>query len=295
MATSFQKIAIVGKDGGAGLDGGLSRVIDVARQAGAEVFVEPNLAPLAHGVPVADVSSAPLDLLLSLGGDGTLLRAARTVMEREIPVVGVNMGNLGFLTSISAARIETDLPRVLQGEHRVEHRRTLKAQVERDGEPIRDSALVLNDVVVHKAGVARVTRLDLWVGNDRRSEEIGSFSGDGVVVSTPTGSTAYSMSAGGPVIVPELDCFLVTPICPHTLAVRPLVVPGGEEIRISALDRGEPLFMTLDGQQGHALADGDAVVVRMGDIKVRLVRLPEYSFFATLRQKLSWAAAPNLE
>ena len=159
------------------------------------------------------------------------------------------------------------------------------------GEPV----MALNDVVIHKAGVARVTRLDLWVRGEDWEDEIGSFSGDGVVVSTPTGSTAYSMSAGGPIIVPELDCFLVTPICPHTLAVRPLVVPGGAEIRITALERGEPLFMTLDGQEGRPLEDGDHVVVGMGHARVPLVRLPEYSFFTTLRRKLNWAATPALD
>ncbi len=293
--TTFKTVAVVGKDGGSGLEEGLRQLAAVVRGAGAELFLEPGLAGALPHTEVLDTRERDPDLLVSLGGDGTLLRGARMVLGRDVPVVGINMGNLGFLTSISASRIEEDMARVLAGDFRREMRRTLEARVHRDGGDVGVSVVALNDVVIHKAGVARVTRLDLWVGNDGGRDEIGSFSGDGVVVSTPTGSTAYSMSAGGPIVVPELDCFLVTPICPHTLAVRPMVIPGDEEIWIRALDRGEPLVMTLDGQEGHALADDDDVVVRMGAARVPLIRLPEYSFFTTLRKKLHWAASPSTE
>lgn len=291
----FKTVAVVGKEGGKGLDEGLRRLAAVMGEAGVDWFVEPGLAPVLSEAPVREVGDGDPDLVISLGGDGTLLRAARMVIGMDVPVAGVNMGNLGFLTSVAASRIEKDVPRILSGQLRVEQRRTLEACVVRDGDVRGETAMALNDVVIHKSGVARVTRLDLWVRGDEWEDEIGSFSGDGVVVSTPTGSTAYSMSAGGPIIVPELDCFLVTPICPHTLAVRPLVVPGGEEIRIAALERGEPLFMTLDGQEGRPLADGDEVVVKIGPARVPLVRLPEYSFFTTLRKKLNWAATPSLD
>ena len=294
MASTFQRIAVFGKEGGIGLEDGLRRLAGVVQAAGSRLLVERHLADEAPGLEVDDLEHGAPDLLISLGGDGTLLRAARTVLGRGVPVLGINMGNLGFLTSVSSTRLEEDVGRILEGEYRVEERRTLSAQVRRGDELLGEPVVALNDVVVHKAGVARVTRLDLWVGTEGKREEIGSFSGDGVVLSSPTGSTAYSLSAGGPIVVPELHCFLVTPICPHTLAVRPMVIPGGEKIWISALDRGEPLFITLDGQEGHQLQDGDEVVVWMRDDRISLIRLPEYSFFATLRKKMSWAAAPSV-
>ena len=188
--------------------------------------------------------------------------------------------------------MKSALGRILGGEYAIEKRRTLEAEVRDPGGRIRNRFHVLNDVVVHNAGAAQVVRLDLWVGPQDGLQEIGSYSGDGVILATPTGSTAYSLSAGGPIVVPEMDCFLVTPILPHTLAVRPLVVPGKEEMTITALDRREPLFLTADGQEGGPVGHSDRVVVRMGAFRVPLVRLPEYSFFTTLRQKLSWAVRP---
>ena len=264
----------------------------MARDFGASVSVEPALARAVADAGTVDVTAGAVDLVISLGGDGTLLRAARAFFGRDVPVLGINLGSLGFLTSISAEGIEDGLRRVLDGEYAIEERRTLQAEVRAPGDGERRAFTVLNDVVVHKAGAAQVIRLDLWVGPEDDLEEIGSFSGDGVILSTPTGSTAYSLSAGGPIIVPELNCFLVTPILPHTLAVRPLVVPGDEEITVTVLDRGEPLFLTVDGQEGGPVRNSDRVVVRMSEFKVPLIRLPEHSFFATLRQKLSWAARP---
>ena len=278
---AFRHIAILGRDGAdAGIREACVRVAEVAAEFGASVAVEP------------DLNAHPVDLVISLGGDGTLLRAARSVFGREIPVLGINMGSMGFLTSLSGAAIDTGLCRVLAGEYSIEERRTLEAEVRSEDGSVRGSFTVLNDVVVHKAGAAQVIRLDLWVGPEDDLEEIGSFSGDGVILATPTGSTAYSLSAGGPIVVPELNCFLVTPILPHTLAVRPLVVPGGEEITVTALDRREPLFLTVDGQEGGPVGHSDRVVVRMGTSRVPLVRLPDHSFFTTLRQKLSWAVRP---
>ena len=278
---AFRHIAILGRDDAdPGIREACVRVAEVAAEFGASVAVEPDLD--AH----------PVDLVISLGGDGTLLRAARSVFGRRIPVLGVNMGSMGFLTSFSGHAVEDGLRRVLAGEYSIEERRTLEAEVRSGEGSVRGSFTVLNDVVVHKAGAAQVIRLDLWVGPEDDLEEIGSFSGDGVILATPTGSTAYSLSAGGPIVVPELNCFLVTPILPHTLAVRPLVVPGGEEITVTAIDRREPLFLTVDGQEGGPVGHGDRVVVRMGASRVPLVRLPDHSFFTTLRQKLSWAVRP---
>ena len=149
-------------------------------------------------------------------------------------------------------------------------------------------ATVLNDVVIAKGHLARMISTQISINKTFMT----NIRGDGLIIATPTGSTAYSLSAGGPIIVPELNCFLVTPILPHTLALRPLLVPGSEEITVTALDRREPLQLTVDGQEGGTVRHGDRVVVRMGAFRVPLVRLPGHSFFATLRRKLSWAVRP---
>ena len=290
----FQRIAVVGHRG-AGEDRirvALEEITTVAGGFGAAVVAEPSLVPLVAGVGTTDVRGDDIDLLISLGGDGTLLRAARSVFGRGVPVLGINLGGLGFLTSVSGAGIGSALGRILGGQYAIEERRTLDAEVREPGGEVGSRFHVLNDIAVHNSGAAQVLRLDLWVGPQHDLKEIGRYSGDGVILATPTGSTAYSLSAGGPIVVPEMDCFLVTPILPHSLAVRPLVVPGGEEITVAALDRREPLFLTADGQEGGPVGHNDRVVVRMGTFRVPLVRLPEYSFFTTLRQKLNWAVRP---
>ena len=290
----FRRMAVVGRRGAVDdrMRAALQEINAVASGFGSSVSVEASLVPLVCGVGTADIGSDEIDLLISLGGDGTLLRAARSVFGRGVPVLGINLGGLGFLTAVSGTAIESALGRILDGQYAIEQRRTLEAEVREPGGEVRSRFHVLNDVVVHNSGAAQVLRLDLWVGSQGDLKEIGSYSGDGVILATPTGSTAYSLSAGGPIIVPEMDCFLVTPILPHTLAVRPLVVPGDEEITVTALDRREPLFLTADGQEGGPVGHSDRVVVRMGDFRVPLVRLAEYSFFTTLRQKLNWAVRP---
>jgi len=281
---------VVGKSGGQGLRESYARLRGVADAAGTQLFPE---AGLCSEEPFFDVENDRVDLVVSLGGDGTLLRAARAVLGRDIPVLGINLGHLGFLTAMSGDDLEEGFADVLEGNFQVEHRRTLEAKVVDSNGTDGREIVALNDMVVHKSGVARVTRLDLSVGAPGFEEDIGSFSGDGVVFSTPTGSTAYSLSAGGPIIVPGIPCFLITPICPHTLALRPMVVPGDEAISTRAHERGEPLVLTVDGQEGYPLSLGDRVVVRMGPSTVPLVRLEGQSFFGTLRQKMNWAARPG--
>ncbi len=294
---SFRSLAIVGRatDGGVGgrMGAACRRIARVADEFGVAVAVEPGLASAAPELEPADPTTASVDLIVSLGGDGTLLRTARMAFGRDIPVLGINLGNLGFLTSVSADGIGDGLRTVLRGGFSIEKRRTLHAEIRDRNGAVRQTCSALNDVAIHNSGAAQVVRLDLWVGPQDDLEEIGSFSGDGVIVSTPTGSTAYSLSAGGPVIVPQLDCLLVTPILPHTLALRPVVVPGDDRITVMALDRREPLFLTADGQEGGPVGHDERVVVRMGAFDVALVRLPGHSFFATLRRKLGWAASPR--
>jgi NAD+ kinase len=202
---------------------------------------------------------------------------------------------MGFLTSITLNGVEEDLERLFSGDYVLDSRSTLEACVVGEDGAKRERYLALNDFVVHKGGMARVTRLDLLVGEGEDQEEIGRFSGDGVVLSTPTGSTAYSLSAGGPIVAPAVGCLIVTPICPHTLAVRPLVISSRETVTVRSLERSGSLVLTVDGQAGTELGEGESVVVRQAPARVHLVRFPGQTFFSTLRQKLNWAIRPHGE
>jgi NAD+ kinase len=206
-----------------------------------------------------------------------------------VPVLGVNLGRLGFLTAITPEMLETGLEHALAGEAVVDRRFTLGGEIVHADGTSGPRLWALNDIVLHKAGVARVVRLDLVVGRGEDREEVGSFTGDGVIVATSTGSTAYSLSAGGPIVVPSMDCILVTPISPHTMAMRPLVLPDHVLLTIQAVDRGEDLVVTVDGQSAFTLNPGDRVQVEKGERKVSLVRLRGQTYFDTLRNVLNWA------
>lgn len=244
---------------------------------------------------------AQLDLLVTLGGDGTLLRGARAVCHLEIPLLGVNLGRLGFLTSVGAdGELDDALEALDSRAFILDKRVTLEVKIlseeggvaggsqGTDPHAALDPARALNDVVIHKAGVARVVELDLTVGGPGSEDAVGSFSGDGVIVATPTGSTAYSLSAGGPIVTPAVACLCVTPICPHTLAVRPLIVPASAPVSVRSL-RDEELVLTVDGQEGMKVPPGARVRISLGDLTVPIIRLPGQTFFSTLRRKLNWA------
>jgi NAD+ kinase len=283
-------VGIIARERQPGLDSLLDHIRRAAEARGMEVRFEQAIADYAPDGAALDLEREKVDMILSLGGDGTLLRAARTVLGHGLPLLGVNTGNLGFLTSAGEDEIESALDRLAAGDYFLDQRFTLKASVlDADGNEV-DEHQALNDFVVHKAAVAaRVTRLDLWVEGGIRREEIGSFMGDGVILSSPTGSTAYSLSAGGPIVHPTMECLVVTPICPHTLAVRPLVIPASRRVTIRAADPDQDLILTVDGQEVRGLGHGEAVRVEKGDQHVNLVRFPGQSFFATLQRKLNWA------
>lgn len=285
------RLGVVARERQEGLGEILDHVRAVAEERGMGVSFERAIADDAPGYAAFDLDAEPVDMILSLGGDGTLLRAARMVMPYQVPLLGVNMGDLGFLTSAAEGELESALDLLAAGDYFLDHRITLKAWViDEEGTEL-DVHQALNDFTVHKATVAaRVTRLSLWVEGGARREEISSFSGDGVILSSPTGSTAYSLAAGGPIVHPTMDCLVVTPISAHSLAVRPLVVPASRKVTISAADPYQDLILTVDGQEVRALSSGEAVRVERGDHEIRLVRFHGQSFFATLRRKLSWAA-----
>ena len=269
------------------------RLEAICHARGVELRFDPrDPGGMDEDAPAMDLEGEGVDLVVALGGDGTLLRAARLVMGRTIPVFGVNLGQLGFLTNTAEAEMEAGLTRVLDGEGELDRRFTLRAAVMSQGETKGRPLFALNDVVVHKPGAAQVTPIHLTVGEGETRDEIGSFSADGVILASPTGSTAYSLSAGGPIIVPEVECIVVTAICPHSLAVRPLVVPASKRITVRPLDPAHVLQLTVDGLVDRALETGDAVTVERGDQDVSLVRLPGQTFFGTMRRKLNWAARP---
>jgi NAD+ kinase len=222
-------------------------------------------------------------LLIVLGGDGTLLSAARAIGGREIPLFAVNLGNLGFLTAITVDELFPELERAFRGEHRIGHRRMLHCDVYR-GEECIASYEALNDVVLTKAAIARVIDLEVYAGK----HFICTYRADGLIISTPTGSTAYSLSAGGPIILPQVASLAITPICPHMLTNRPVIVPDTTEITTWARSKDQEIFLTVDGQVGQPLMRNDHVVCRSSAHTLQLVRPPKMMFFDVLRQKLKW-------
>ena len=222
------------------------------------------------------------DLLVVLGGDGTLLSAARAVGEREIPILAVNLGGLGFMMTTGPDELLPHLERVLAGDYSVQSRSVLKAEIMRGNESV-GAYHALNDVVINKAAVARLLELDAFVAG----EFICSYRADGLVLSTPTGSTAYSLSAGGPVILPSVSAISVTPICPHTLTNRPVLVSEASTVE-AVLRRGEDAYLTVDGQVGIALHQLDRIRARRADHSVKVIQPQRVRFFEVLRSKMKW-------
>ncbi len=222
------------------------------------------------------------DMVIVLGGDGTLLSAARVVAGMDIPLFAVNLGHLGFLTAIRVEDLYPELDRALRGEHRIGVRRMLDCEIVRGGESIAKYS-ALNDVVITKSELARMIDLDTHV--DRHF--VAAYKADGLIVATPTGSTAYSLSAGGPVIFPSVNAFCITPICPHMLTNRPVIVPDTSVIQILIHGEEGP-YLTIDGQIGEPLSKGDLVICRSSPKTIQLIRPPKMLFFDVLREKLKW-------
>jgi NAD+ kinase len=223
------------------------------------------------------------DLAIVLGGDGTLLSAARAVGNRAIPLLAVNLGGLGFLTSISMQDLFPQLECCLLGLQEVMRRKMLHVALMREGTVVAEYE-ALNDVVIAKSAIARIVDLEAWAGDSFICE----YKADGLIISTPTGSTAYSLSAGGPIVYPTVNALCLTPICPHMLTNRPLIVPSEMPIRIVSKARDEDAYLTVDGQVGSPLEGGDTVECSIADFDVLLIRTPDKTFFDVLRQKLKW-------
>jgi NAD+ kinase len=280
-------VGVTGNPRYLGLNALLGRVQEVARARGFTLETESDLAHLwPRTVPLLDLERRVPDAVLCFGGDGTLLRTARLVGPVGVPVLGVKIGRVGFLTTAIPETLDEALNALVDGTYTVEPHHAISADIVDEGGAVRRHAVAVNDVVVHKAGVARVIRLQMRV-ND---EEIGTFASDGIIVATPTGSTAYSLSAGGPVVVPDVDAFVVTPICPHTLAIRPIVVPDTARITIEVITPSgdEQVVVSYDGQVADTLDAGARVIIRRSPWDAKLIRLETEGFFTRMRRKLQW-------
>lgn len=223
-----------------------------------------------------------VDLLLVLGGDGTLLSMARLVGDLGVPILGVNLGGLGFLTALTVEELFPALEACLRGEMVIEERMMLAAAVVRQGERLTEY-VALNDVVITKSAMSRIINLEVAVDGKLAT----AYRADGLIVSTPTGSTAYCLSAGGPIVFPTMDAVVLTPICSHTLTNRPIVLPGGVAIEVTLLS-DQDVALTLDGQVSLALKRSDIVEIRPAAARIRLLRPPQKHFFSVLRTKLKW-------
>lgn len=286
------KVGVVGNPRYEQLRGILERLAARAPQHDIALYAEAELADLWPKPVPALGGVRDLDVLLTFGGDGTLLRGARRVAAQEIPILGINLGRVGFLTTATPETLDDALAAIASGEYELERRQALEGRHLSAGGAERHVEMALNDVVVHKAGVARVTQVRVFVDE----EEVGQYSTDGIIVATPTGSTAYSLSAGGPVVVPGVDALVITAICPHTLAVRPIVVAGDAEIVLTPRPPwGDDVLVSWDGQVGSKLQPDDRVIVRRSGTGVRLIRLGKEGFFARMRRKLHWGDLTDRE
>lgn len=225
-----------------------------------------------------------VDFIIVLGGDGTLLSVARLILGRECPILGVNLGSLGFLTEVTLDEMFDLLEKIFGGDYKIQTRSMLYSETFR-GDKVIDASHVLNDIVVNKGALARMIELEVFV----HGRYVSDFRADGLIVSTPTGSTAYSLAAGGPILYPTMNAVIVNPICPHTLTLRPLVIPGDSVLEIHLKSKHqEEVFLTLDGQTGIPMRWKDMIRVSPGDQKIYLVQSTEKNYFNVLRKKLTW-------
>jgi NAD+ kinase len=276
------RLGVVGHRGYTGLPVVLRTLSELAPALGLELSYEDELHEVAGGKRLDDPSR--LDAMLTLGGDGTLLRGARVIAPHPVPILGVNLGRLGFLTCCNADQLSNALMRFARHDYVAEPRMALRARVLDVRGVERERWIALNDVVLHKGGFARVVAIRV----SANGEAVASYAADGVVLSTPTGSTAYSLSAGGPVVYPTLETIVVTPVSAHTLAIRTVILPASAEVTLNADDGPAELLVTVDGQVGTTFASGETLSVRRAEGDVLIIRFPGSTFFSTLRQKLGW-------
>ncbi len=287
MTTPFRRVGIVAKPHNENLADELRRLINLLESGGISVTLDEEAGRLVagSGVPRSELAEVS-DLIIVLGGDGTLLSIATDAAREDVPVFGVNYGGLGFMTATPRDELESGTAAVLRGDYSESTRQMLRATV--DG-PERSAPLardVLNDAVINKTDLARVVELRATVDG----EMVSSFVADGLIVCTTTGSTAYSLAAGGPIVTPEVDAIVLTPISPHTLSNRPVVLPGTASLEIELVSQDLQIILTLDGQEGILLHANDRVSMRRSPYSLRLLSPGERSYFDVLRTKLRWGS-----
>ena len=289
VVPTFRSIGIVGKPHELNLARELEGLLTTLDTRGIDVRLDTEsasmLAENANGIERAELA-ASVDLVVVLGGDGTLLSIARFAAAADVPVLGVNYGGLGFLTSTPREELIEATESILGGHYVTSTRSMLRAEIAGAArtEPIQHD--VLNDAVINKTDLARIVELTATVNGDL----VSSFASDGLIVCTTTGSTAYSLAAGGPIVMPEVDAIVLTPICPHTLTNRPLVLPGDAVVQIRYESHDQAVILTLDGQAGYKLQTGETVTIRRSPYAVRLLQPVPRSYFDILRTKLQWGS-----
>jgi NAD+ kinase len=291
-APRIARIGIVAKRGLSAAADHLDRLATWLRERHIEPVFETDtaaLAPVGQGARLRSREDLPadVDLVVVMGGDGTLLSMATRIAQsgRDIPILGVNFGSLGFLTEIRIDELYPALDAAMAGTATIDERAMLSAEAYRDGEHF-DSRIVLNDVVFTKAALSRIIELSVSVTTGLMTK----VKADGLIITSATGSTAYNLAAGGPIIHPRADAIAITPIAPHTLTNRPVVIPGSEiiEVQPHLTTAGDEIYVTYDGQTGYPLQKGDLIRVRTADRRLRLVKAPQRSYFEILREKLKW-------
>lgn len=261
-----------------------AKIVEWLEEKKCQVFL-PEIA--AEQLKRQDLALSPLeiykqaDFVMVLGGDGTLLGVARQILWLGTPILGINLGHLGFITEVETEDLFASLERILEGQYKIEERMLIEASVIKDGVEV-ENFYCLNDVGITRGTLSRIITLETYINGSY----VDTYSGDGMLVSTPTGSTAYSLSAGGPIISPWVDVILITPICPHSLSSRSIVVSRDEIIEINIVNNYQEVYLTADGQQGYKLKDGDKVVIKKAPFSAKLIKVSNRSFYDVLRTKL---------
>lgn len=284
----FQRIGIIVKRGDERVAGTLERLVAYLQAQPIEIAIESASAPPLAAANISRVHRDTLgqtsQLVIVIGGDGTFLSAARSLVDYDVPLLGINVARLGFLTDLNPLELSEPLDAILAGNFQEEHRFLLKTSIAR-GETNAFQATALNDVVVHKSNIARLIEFETYID----THLVYRQRSDGLIVSTPTGSTAYALAGGGPILYPSLDAIVLVPICPHTLSNRPLVVDLDSRIEI-VLGQGDQAegHLTCDGQTAVELLPGDRVIIEKKRRRIRMIHPLGYDYFATLRSKLGW-------
>jgi len=280
-------IANIEKENIAGFAGALKKWLE---DRGIKVSLEANIAAAigrSGGFKIEDLASK-VNLIAVLGGDGTMLRTARYVAQHHVPIVGINMGTFGYLTEVNLNETYAALELILKGDFLTEKRMMLDVKIRR-GNKIIGSGIVLNDVVINRGNLSRIVELETSINN----QYLTTYKSDGLIISTPTGSTAYSLSAGGPIVFPGRDLIIINPICPHTLTNRPIIFPENSDVQITLWSKESGATVTLDGQESYRISSGDVMTVRKSKFVTCLVLSPHRSYGEILRSKLGWGSLPS--